>query len=75
MVSFIQFFYTLTVCFHVVLRLYFASAVGKVSSVDFFPFFFSAKAQYKGQLFNIKEIIFKCDFSITKQKNSLASFV
>lgn len=57
------------VCFHIILQLYFASSGGEVSSVDFlFP---PAKAWYKGQLFNIIEIIFKCDFSIIKQKNLL----
>lgn len=68
-------FYMLVVCFHVVLQLYFASALGEVSSVDvvfgFFYPFFSAKAKYNGQLFNIKEIIFQCDFSIIKQKTLL----
>lgn len=29
------------------------------------------KAQYKGQLLNIIEIIFKCDFSIIKKKDLL----
>lgn len=56
----------LIVCFHIILQSYFASSGGEVSF--FFP---PDKAQYKGQLFNIIEIIFKCDFSIIKQKNLL----
>lgn len=39
--------------------------------LGFFYPFFSAKAKYNGQLFNIKEIIFQCDFSIIKQKTLL----
>lgn len=57
----------LIVCFHIILQSYFASSGGEVSSFFFPP----DKAQYKGQLFNIIEIIFKCDFSIIKQKNLL----
>lgn len=57
----------LMVCFHIILQLYFSSAGGEVSCVDFF-FFPHAKAQYNEQLFNIIETIFKCDFSIIKKK-------
>lgn len=63
----------LMVCFHIILQLYFASAGGEVSSVDFFVFP-PAKAQYKGQLLNIIEIIFKCDFSIIKKNLLLALY-
>lgn len=59
-------FYMLIVYFHIILQLYFG---GEVSSGDFPPA--PDKAQYKGQLFNIIEIIFKCDFSIIKQKKKL----
>lgn len=56
----------LIVCFHIILQLYFG---GEVSSGDFPPT--PDKAQYKGQLSNITEFIFKCDFSIIKQKKLL----
>lgn len=52
----------LVACFHVVLQLYFTSAVGKVSSVDVFSLFFLPKHNIKDSCLILKKLFLNVTF-------------